>query len=374
MKKAVPIISFIVLLLSASGCKVDSLYDFDKLDTEMTVMKGATFPVPSPDPIFLKDIIQLDGYDFITTDGAGNYNIHFDVPEVRMEVTIPNALQGNRVPTDFKPTTYSFGSVPDFLSSDGQNVVPDLSQMLVLLNLQSDVPADFSVSSTIQTLKGGAVQRSYQIDNLLVPNGSRQYGLQEHIQDGLANRVEVPDLGNLLSPIPDEFKVSALDVFAEPDQFAKVHPGDQHTIVCSASVWAPIAFSAETHFKVTIPLAADLNLEQIGLKKAVLNGLVENSIPLDFTMNLYALDGNGKRIDSIRFTQPENNRIAGRGTSPLSLELTTDGDLRFASLVLELTASSNQALAGVLFNVHQGITLRDLVLELPDGIVVKLDK
>ena len=373
MKKAVFIILCGVLMLSVSGCKVDSLYDFDKLDTEMTVMKGATFPVPSPDPIYLKDIIQLEGYDYITTDGGGNYAIHFSVPEVRMEVTIPNAIEGNRVPTDFVPTTYSFGSVPDFLSSDEQNVVPDLSQMQVLLNLQSDIPADFSVSGTIQTLKAGAVQRTYQVDNLLIPNGVRQYRLQEH-PDGSANTVEVPQLGKLLSPIPDEFKISALDVFAEPDQFALVHPGRQHTIICSASVWAPIAFSENTRFKVTVPLAADLNLEQIGLKKAVLNGLVENTVPLDFTMDLYALDSNGKRIESIRFSQPDGSRIAGLCTSGLSLELTTDGDLRFASLVLELTASSNPALAGVFFNVNQGITLRDLVLELPDGILIKLDE
>ena len=91
-------------------------------------------------------------------------------------------------------------------------------------------------------------------------------------------------------------------------------------------------------------------------------------------MDLYALDSNGKRIESIRFSQPDGSRIAGLCTSGLSLELTTDGDLRFASLVLELTASSNPALAGVFFNVNQGITLRDLVLELPDGILIKLDE
>ena len=373
MKKAVLIISGAILMLSVCGCKVDSLYDFDKLNTEMTVMKGATFPVPSPDPIYLKDIIQLDGYDYITTDENGDYVIRFDVPEVRMEVTIPNAIQGNRVPTDFVPTTYSFGSIPDFLSSDDQHVEPDLSQMYLWLNLECDIPAEFTVSSTIETLRGGSVQQMFGVDNLAIREGFTQYCLREHA-DGFGNPIEVPGLGKLLSPIPDEFRVSTLDVFAEPDQFALVHPGRQHTIICSASVWAPIAFSENTRFKVTVPLAADLNLEQIGLKKAVLNGLVENTVPLDFTMDLYALDSNGKRIESIRFSQPDGSRIAGLCTSGLSLELTTDGDLRFASLVLELTASSNPALAGVFFNVNQGITLRDLVLELPDGILIKLDE
>ena len=374
MKKAVFTILYGVLMLSVSGCKVDSQYDFNKLNTEMTVMKGATFPVPSPDPIYLKDIIQPDGYDYITTDENGNYVIQFDVPAVRMEVTIPNAIQGNRVPTDFVPTTYSFGDIPDFLSSDNQHVEPDLSQMNLWLNLESDIPAEFTVSSTIETLRGGSVQQKFGVENLAIREGFTQYRLREHT-DGFGNPIEVPGLGKLLSPIPDEFRVSTLDVFADPDQFALVNPGTQHTIICSASVWAPIAFSENTRFKVTVPLAADLNLEEIGLKKAVLQGAVENSIPLDFKMNLYALDGNGKRIDTIRFSQDsEDIFIPGRSTSGLYLVLTTDGDLRFSSLVLELTASSNQYLAGQLFNVNQSITLRDLVLELPDGIVIKLDE
>lgn len=360
----------VIPLLNA--CKVDPSYDLSKLNTEMTLLKGSVFPVPSPDPIYLKDIIQLDGYPYINTNDEGDYYIHFNVPRVRMDVQVPAALDGNRIPTGFEPIRYSFGAIPDFLSMDGNHVEPDLSQIHVFLDLESDIPADLSVNCTLASLRGGSVQQKMEIDDLAVPSGFTQYTLRER-SFGDLNEVVVPGLGRLLSPVPDEFQVSALDVFAKAGLDRVDHEKTYH-FLCDALVWAPICFSADTRFRVTVPLDAGLDLEQVGLKRAILYGEVENTIPLDFTMNLYALDSAGNRISTIRFSQPGDQRIPGLGTAPLSLELNTDGDLRFSSLVLDLTASSNASLAGTLFNTRQGITLRNLYLELPDGIVTKLDE
>lgn len=360
----------VIPLLGA--CQVDQSYDLSKLDTEMTLMKGSVFPVPSPDPVYLKDIIQADGYAYITTIENGDYYIHFDVPWVRMDVQVPAVLDGNRIPTGFKPIRYSFGAVPDFLSSDGSHVEPDLSQMHVFLDLESDIPADLSVNCTLESLKGGSVQQKFEIDNLAVPSGFTQYTLRERAVDG-HSEVVVPGLGKLLSPVPDEFQISTLDVFAGAGLNSIDHEQTYH-FLCDASVWAPICFSADTRFRVAVPLDAGLNLEQVGLKRAILYGEVENTIPLDFTMDLYALDSQGNRISTIRFSQPGDQRIPGLGNAPLSLELNTDGDLRFSSLVLDLTASSNALLAGAHFNTEQGISLRNLYLELPDGIVINLDE
>ena len=124
---------------------------------------------------------------------------------------------------------------------------------------------------------------------------------------------------------------------------------------------------------MSAPLDAELNLEQIGLKKAALHLDVENTIPLDFTVDLYACDGNGQRIETIQFFDSGTVSVPGRSTDSLCLTLTSQGDLRFSSLVLTLTASSNPALAGIHFNQSQAIRFSNLYLELPDGIQVKLD-
>lgn len=363
----------LILAPSLAGCVIDPRYDFSKLDTEMTLMKGATFPVPSPDPIMLKDIIQLEGYDYIRVFNDGDYWINFQVNPVRLQLTVPPSFSGNRVPTDFVPTSFVFGQVPEFLSSDKQQVVPDLSNLHVYLDFSTDIPADFTVGTTLEAKKGGSVQESFRVDGLLIPSGYKQYCIREQAY-GDPDVIEVPNLRKLIFPIPDEFRLSALDIFVEPDQLARVTPGVPYSFSCEPSVLCPIRFSAGTHFTVTIPLEAELNLNQIGLKKAVLYADVKNTIPLDFTMNLYALDAQGRRIESIRFSMPEDQRtVRGLESSFLSLELTTDGDLRFSSLVLELTASSSPRLELANFNENQGLTFGNMFLELPEGIVIKLD-
>ena len=373
MKTRYLILTGALLFLCAAGCKVDPLYDLSNLDTEITVLKGATFPVPSPRPISLADILNLDGFPYIVVDGNGDYLISFSLDPVDMSVMIPPEVSGGQIPSGYEPETYSFGGVPDFLSSDGQHVEPDLSEMELRLSIDSGIPAVFTVSSRLETFRNGSLQRSYLVENLQVPYGKSDYLLTEH-PDGGMGAIWVPELGKLLSPVPDEFKISALDVFATDEQLALVTPGQVYDLTCQASVRAPISFSENTHFKVSAPLEAELNLEQIGLKKAALHLDVQNSIPLDFTVDLYALDGDGKRIDSIQFFDSGSVSVPGSSTIPLCLNLTTSGDLRFASLVLTLSASSKPELAGVHFNRSQVIRFSNLYLELPDGIQVKLDE
>ena len=372
MKTRNLILTGTLLVICAAGCKVDSLYDLSNLDTEITVLKGATFPVPSPGPIKLADILGLEGYEYLVVDENGDYLISFALDPVQMTVQIPPVVTGGQIPNDYVPETYSFGGVPDFLSSDGQHVEPDLSEMVLKLSIDSGIPAVFTVNSQLETFRNGALQRSYLVENLEVPYGKTEYFLSENA-DGSAGSVRVPELGKLLSPVPDEFKISALDVFATDDQLALVTPGEVYDLTCAASVRTPISFSKNTHFKVSAPLEAELNLEQIGLKKAVLHLDVENTIPLDFTVDLYACDGNGQRIETIQFFDSGTVSVPGRSTNSLCLTLTSQGDIRFSSLVLTLTASSNPALAGIHFNQSQAIRFSKLYLELPDGIQVKLD-
>lgn len=363
------------LVLCAVGCKVDMSYDLSNLDTEITVMKGVTFPVPSPKPITLADIVGLDEYPYITVDGNGDYIISFAMDPAEITVMIPEYVPGvgGQIPTGYVPETFSLGGIPDFLSSESMHVEPDLSDLLLNLSINSGIPAVFTVNSTLETFRKGYPQRSYLVENLRVPYGKTDYLLSEN-PDGTPNSIGIPELGKLLSPVPDEFRISALDVYADADQLALVTPGDVYDLTCNVSVRTPISFSADTRFKVKTNLDAELNLKEIGLKKAALHMDLENTIPLDFSVNLYALDSEGNRIETIQFSNPDSAVIPGRATSSQCLYLTTQGDLRFAGLVLELEASSSPAFAGIHFNRSQEIRFSKLYLELPDGIQVKMDE
>ena len=371
MKTVKLILTGTLLVLCVTGCKVDPMYDLANLNTEITV-PISSIPVPSPNPISLADILDLDGYPYIIVDDNGDYLISFALDPFGMSVEIPDVVAGGQIPTGFVPEAYTFDGVPDFLSADGQHVDPDLSEMEIRLSIDSGIPAVFTVSSKLETFRNGRAQNSYPIENLEVTYGNNDYCLSEHT-DGSAGNILVPGLGKLLSPVPDEFKISAFDIYATDEQLALVTPGDVYDVVCTTSVQTPISFSADTRFKVSAPLEAEVNLDQIGLKKAVLHMDIENTIPLDLSLDLYALDGEGKRIESIQFSDSGSISIPGRTSSSPLLTLTTQGDLRFSSLVLTLTASSNPTLAGIHFNRSQAIRFSNLKLEFPDGIQVKLD-
>lgn len=363
-----------LLLLAATGCKVDEDYNLSKLDKEITVMKGARFPIPSPKPITLADILKLEDYPYIVVEDNGDYCLSFSMDSIQMSLVIPDDAtpSHNRIPTSFIPKPYSFGEVPVFLSEQGQQVEPDLSEMELRLSIDSDVPALFTVNSKLETYVKGIPKRSYLVENLEIPYGRTDYCLSES-DDGSKGHIRVPELGKLLSPVPDEFKISAMDIYAAGDQLALLSPGETYGITCLTSVWSPISFSENTRFQVSAPLDAALDLDQIGLKKAVLHLDVENTIPLDLTGNLAALDSQGQQIATIEFSESGAVSIPGCQTSSTSLRLTTQGDLRFASLVLTLRASSNPGIAGIHFNRSQLIRFSNLYLELPDGIQVKVD-
>ena len=132
------IVCLTTLTLAVIGCKVDSSYDFSELDTTMTVLKGAEFPVPSVQ-LKLKDVYPLDDFDYVQVDGAGNYLIRFDCDPIEVSVEFPEspAFDGDRIPIDFDPVVYRFDGVPELLSGHDPSVLVDLSEMVVTMAVNS---------------------------------------------------------------------------------------------------------------------------------------------------------------------------------------------------------------------------------------------
>ena len=375
MKTLLRSLLIVSFALPVIGCKVDSTYDFSNLDTTVTVLKGAEFPVPNA-RILLKDVFPLDDNDFITCDESGNYLIDVALDPVDLQFLIPES-DTDKIPVDFEPVMYSFEDVPDFLSGKDQRVVLDLSDMQVDLSIDSDIPAEFSIRTAIESIRSGAVSHKCFIDGLNVAYGSSRYVfLEEKSSSDPDNYRAVPGLGELFSPIPDALAISTLDVFATAEQRALVAHDQVYDLSCRVSAESPIRFAEGTRFVMSAPLNAELNLEEIGLKTAVLSLQIENSMPLAFSFGLYAYDASGNRLDSIQVT-PDFETIPALGRTSGSITLSTAGDLRFASLELELTASVPSSLAssdyyGPYLNKNQGLSLTGMSLYLPDGIQISL--
>lgn len=362
------------LLFPVIGCQVDPAYDFSKLDTTVTLFKGLDFPVPDAQ-ILLKDVFSLEkDYDFIRCDGAGNYLIHLDMDPVHLQFPLPDT-GSDQIPVPFEPIDYTFDAVPDLLSGKDQTVVVDLSDMLVTLTVDSDIPAVASVDATIDAIRSDKVSARCSVEGLDINYGNNQHFFVGKESPAFPDYYRVlPDLGKMFSPIPDAIRLSSLGVFMDAEQRSYVSHDQPYNISCQFSAESPIRFAQGTHFSMSAPLNAELNLDEIGLKTAVLFLTIDNTTPLDFSFRLYAYDAAGKRLDSIQVT-PDFEKIPALSTIGGSITLTTPGDLRFASLSLEMTASApgNIDPTRNYLNRNQGLKLFGMSLYLPDGIQIRLD-
>ena len=368
MKKLFHLLFAGTLVLSVTGCIVDTRYDLDKLNTEMTVLKGFTIPVP--DVTFkLGDLLQLDGYDYITCDENGDYCIRFDLDPLALQVTMPSFDEGYKVPVDFQPLPYSFGSVPAFISGNGQQFEADLTDMTITVEADSEIPASFTASGTVEALSKGTVTNSCQFENFRLYQGKRTYAFRE--QATYSNEISVPGLSHLLSPFPDAVQLGSVDLYADPDQDLQALTGKTYGLGFKTRVETLVCFRENSRVTFTMPVEAELNLDEIGLKRAEFYATYDNTIPLNFSLAVHAEDAEGKKVDGVEAAI--SDQIYGRTKSGIYVDLTTGGDLRFARIVLELTVTSDSRLAGLHINQNQEIRFTDISIYLPDGVQVRLD-
>ena len=370
-------IAGLLTLLVTSGCKIDNRFDFNNLDTESTVFKGATFKVGDLTPLYLRDFLKLDG-EYIVTDNLGDYWVRFRTDSFPFYVYAP-PVSGQDLTYEFEPLVYEMADLSEMFSDAGKSLVAELSELEIGLKVDSSVPAVFSFDAVLETAKGSEILHQYFLDDLPVSYGKTEYILNL-TGNGTRNDViykQIQDIDKILYPVPDALKINDLTVSIDNDQLALLEVGAEYEVSGQASVDTPLSFSADSRLDLSIPIEnAKLNLDQIGLKKALLQMDVTNSIPLDFSASVEALDREGNVIQGISAKTDvpiKGGSIAAPAETAVTVTLTTEGDLRFDGLVLHLSASSNPQVAGTHLNASQSIAFRNLVLSLPDGIQVKLN-
>ncbi|MBR2225080.1 MAG: hypothetical protein IJ884_04750 [Bacteroidales bacterium] len=364
-------------LLVTAGCKIDNRFDLNNLDTESTVMKGAVFKLGSLKPVYLRDFLKLDG-EYIVTDERGDYRVRFSTDSFPVYVYAP-PVSGQDLTYEFEPLAYEMADLAGMLSDSGQGLVAELPELEIAIKVDSGVPAVFSFDAVMETARGSKTLHQYALDDLPVSYGKSEFILNA-TGTGARNDViykQIQDIDKILYPVPDALKINDLTVSIDKDQLALLEPGTEYEVSGQASVDTPLSFTADSRLDLSIPIDnAKMDLDVVGLKKAVLKMNATSTIPLDFSASVQALDGNGNVIPDISAKTDvpiAGGSVAAPVKTEVSVTLTTGGDLRFDGLVLRLSAASNPQVAGIHLNQSQGLEFKDLVLSLPDGIQVKMD-
>lgn len=369
-------LSLVFLLMSAAGCKIDDRYNLSNLDTEATI-QIPPIPIGNLTPLYLRDFLTLDG-EYITTDEHGDYHVSFQTEPFPFYVTVP-VVPGEDLSYEFEPVHYEMADLSEMLSAAGQNLVAELPELEIGLSVDSGVPARFYFDAVLETAKGEKALHRYVLDDLPISAGKTDFILNT---TGTGDRKDVvykqiADLDKILSPIPDLLEIKEMEVSATQDQLALMTPGEEYELSGLATVDTPLSFTADSRLDLNLPIeGAEVNLDYVGLKKAVLKMDAVNSIPLAFSAEAHAFDKDGKVIPDIS-VKTDVPIAAGSTDAPVTtavtVTLTTGGDLRFSSMILQLSAVSNAQVAGTRLNQRQGLELRNVVLSFPDGVQVTVD-
>ena len=360
-------VALVLACFALCGCKVDDRYDLNNLDTEVSLFKGMEIPVGDLRRVSLAELLDLRENEHFFSDENGDYRIHVPFNEFSFDVELP--IDEELLPESGK--AYTIEDLPEFLTDARQSLNVELSGVEVSLDIDSGLPATATISTGVDLYRAGELTHHYGVNSLEIAPGKNAFAFNESgkgTSQGVLYQA-ITDMGKFFSPIPDELRINDFEV-SLPDS----GKNGTYPVSCQVTADSPVAFSASSTCRISIPVdKAEVDLSEIGLKKAVLSMDVYNSVPLEFSLSATAKDGKGGIQPGIS-AKTDVPVAAGTVDSPahtaLKVTLTAD-DLRFKGIVLELSAASNERVAGIVLNRNQGLELKNLVITLPDGITVK---
>ena len=242
--------------------------------------------------------------------------------------------------------------------------------------LGKDINGNIIESEDIHTLIPIKAAQYDDLTGLVVPDTSKLFVTDEptDVDDDYTNIV-IENLGRLLESIPDSMCVSI-----HPDIDISVpHHIDIYQILnisASYGIMVPFKFDKlHITYSDTISVGLGETLEGLGDAGLALKMNVENTIPVDLTLKLTALDENNEPIKAINIAPIRIKQGNGEGITnskaeknPVSFSLQNkDGSLaKLNKLKVEAEIQTNDATMGL--KGIQGIRISDIVVELSADI------
>ena len=276
---------------------------------------------------------------------------------------------------------FDITGLPSFLTGDDVQI--ELNSVQLALNLASTLPFPVTLANgQLKALNGTTATHTYNLPNLVFnANATTGYSIGEHANGGTdANGntyVNLGGLGSILYPVPTRVEAAGFSV-SIPSDWLTVESGVSYGGTLNVGIEAPIAFKSTS--KVGFVIDADnvsLDLgDNIPLEKAELNLTAENTIPLNFAIEVVAKDENKNPIPGVTATV-DKAIASGHGTgnpaveTPIKITLTiAKGAPAIKGLQLKLKATSDAGASQYPLAPDQGLHLVKVSLGLPDGITM----
>lgn len=268
--------------------------------------------------------------------------------------------------------------IPDMFKGD--NICADLYNPSISLTVTNSTPLPFTLETDIigYDASGKSVTLSLdETDGLSsAPNSVSQYLVsrrETQAGPGTINIVK-PVIGDLIRSIPEKMEVRNCKINI-PSEYVTVEVGKKYEASVEYAVTSPLSFGENLSLVITQEIEnLGLTLEA-GINSAMIELNLINSIPVDFELSAICLDAFGNEDESTRLSIDKTIKAGSHlspSVNPLKLEIRdSDGRLNVDALRMTLHAKAPAAeFIGVPLNANQGIEIKDIVLTLPEGIVI----
>ena len=288
--------------------------------------------------------------------------------------------------------------IPDFLDDESNTL--DIKNPYIKLSISNETPIDVNLTADIIRMRNG-MQDAAPIsigsteagkDSIILyagaedlPTISTYYLSREampEIEDEASktyNIVMGDDIYNLIRTIPDEIRLENIEAKALDNEYtvALGEDGAHYVVNTDYEINAALQFGEELliTYKDTIN---DWNgdLEDITIKKAVVEMDAINGIPLNFTVNATAIDVDGHVYDNVTVTPVHGNIAAGLcikdANDNYTVSTPTDSEV-----VLEITCEDGmENLDGLIINFEadaKGLTEEQRNATLNKGMTLRLE-
>ncbi len=348
----------------------------------------------APGHFCLKSDIDSKGEITISADGMAlgqtadlELTIKVDVPSC--ELVGFTGIVDPRI--DITASSFDINDIPDFLSDPKNHL--DVSDPRIYVTVHNGSPLTMNLNGTLEAFSKGAVTATVKIgDN----NGTPAVHLKPEavttilisskaINEAGVSNVVVPNLGDLLTTIPDRISFDDITCKALPETVSFKLNGD-FTYNTAYEAVIPLAFGPEMSLYYSDDEGGwDLDdIEDYSAKAVELTLDVENGLPLGLTPGLQAIDRFNNVLDNITVDffntgTTEKAFIDASSSSSVTAIIRNSDETRLLNLKdldgvrFEFTARTNAQSVGVNLNENQSLRFINVTAKIKGGVTVDLN-
>jgi len=288
-------------------------------------------------------------------------------------------------------TSFEINDIPDFLSEPGNNLDVDNPQLYLTVTNTSPVPVNINARLIAHDKQGGVhevgVGKNYDTDAIHIDgNATTKICICKtgNVAEAGVKAVRVPNLGDLLSTVPDRIEIT--DIEAKADQTNEVaftlndasNP-TEYRFDAAYDAIIPLAFGENLEFTYEkIEDGWDEDLEKYNFDRVNILIDVENTAPLNMVPEIEALDYDGnvlKTIDVDIEGMAKAGSIGNPTTAVLKATLrSTGGNIKnLNGVCIRFHATSDANCAGQNLNEEQALRFASIKVSILGGVTVDLN-